>query len=78
MHTAWLATEHNRIHLIEEWPEGPRKEAALASARSALESLQRSLPCDETFRCAICHSRRNRLTFLASPTEPQVIHELAA
>lgn len=55
MYTEWLATEHHRIHLIEEWPEGPIKEASLASARSALDSLLRNAPPDAgPFVCAAC------------------------
>jgi hypothetical protein len=80
MHTAWLAIEHNRIHLIEQWPSGPRKDASLASARSALESLQRSLPPESAaFRCAICATRRNNLTLVDAPVRPQVSRgEMAA
>jgi hypothetical protein len=25
MYEAWLAAEHSRRHLIEQWPDGPRK-----------------------------------------------------
>ena len=39
MQSEWLALEHHRIHLMEQWPDGPRKEAGLNSARSALQSL---------------------------------------
>jgi hypothetical protein len=35
----WMAVERNRIAIMELWPEGPRKEAGLAAARSSLESL---------------------------------------
>ena len=59
MYTDWLAQEHYRMHLIEEWPEGPRKDAGLAAARSALESLKRAAPIDApAFTCHICASRR--------------------
>ena len=67
MHTAWLANEHHRIHLIEQWPDGPRKQAALAAARSALESLENTDPDASTFLCAISATRRNHLTILDSP-----------
>jgi hypothetical protein len=35
----WMAVERNRIEVMELWPDGPGKEAGLASARSTLESL---------------------------------------
>ena len=55
MYTEWLATEHYRLHVIETWPNGPRKETALAAARSALGSLLRTTPINGAeFRCAIC------------------------
>jgi hypothetical protein len=87
MHTAWLASEHSRIHLIEQWPDGPRKTAALVAARSALNSLLRnvsllpSVPGDASaFRCAICGGRRNSPVMLESPARLQLTHssELAA
>ena len=42
MQLEWLATEHYRLHRVEEWPDSPRKEATLAAihdlvARSAIE-----------------------------------------
>ena len=43
MHRGWLSVEHYRMHLMELWPDGPRKEAGLAAARSTLESL--SITC---------------------------------
>ena len=36
MHIEAIAFEHYIVHVIELWPDGPRKEAGLASARSAL------------------------------------------
>jgi hypothetical protein len=60
MHAAWLASEHSRIHVIEQWPEGPRKEAALAAARSTMDSLLRSGRADvSAFHCTVCASGRN-------------------
>jgi hypothetical protein len=84
MYTQWLASEHSRIHLIEQWPDGPRKTAALAAARSALESLlglHRSVPGDASpFRCSICGSRRNSPALMESPARLQLTRssELAA
>jgi hypothetical protein len=58
MHSEWLAVEHYRIHVMERWPDGPCKEAGLAAARSALESLGRALPKGSSFACATCAARR--------------------
>jgi hypothetical protein len=58
MYSEWLASEHHRIHMIELWPDGFRKEAGLAAARSALESLTGVIPKGSSFVCAICASRR--------------------
>jgi hypothetical protein len=53
----WLALEHYRIHLMELWPEGPRKEAGLAAARSAIESIG-AMRARTSFMCATCGGRR--------------------
>jgi hypothetical protein len=53
----WLAVEHYRIHLMELWPDGPRKEAGLAAARSALEGIG-CMGTRTSFTCAICGARR--------------------
>jgi hypothetical protein len=37
----WIATEYHRLHLVEKWPDSPRKEANLAAIRSTLASLSR-------------------------------------
>ena len=51
--------KHYRLHLIEEWPEGIRKDAGLAAARAALTSLERTAPANSSgFECAICSGRR--------------------
>jgi hypothetical protein len=68
MYNNWLATEHYRIHAIELWPDGPRKEAGLAAAQSALESLTRTMPTS-SFACAICASRQ---TLILIPSAPRV------
>lgn len=60
MHTEWLAQEHYRIHRIEEWPDGARKEASLLAARSALLSLQRTAPSHAPgFLCEICAAEQD-------------------
>ena len=73
MYEAWLATEHSRLHLIEQWPDGPRKEAALAAARSAMDGLLRRARSDESgFRCLVCANRRNGSTIIEYPSRVQV------
>jgi hypothetical protein len=49
MHNEWPAVEHYRIHVMELWPDGPRKEAGLAAARSDLGSLVRIMPTGSPF-----------------------------
>jgi len=68
MNFEWIAMEHQRLHLIEEWPEGSYKEAALAAVHSTLEGLLRvhrpglALPV-----CEICLNRLNRATLVEFP-----------
>lgn len=52
----WLAAEHSRIHVMGLWPDGPRKEAGLAAAQSALESVTGTLPEGSSFVCMTCAS----------------------
>jgi hypothetical protein len=62
MHIEPAAFEHYRIHVIELWPDGPRKEAGLGSARSVLDRMVRTMPEGSSFECAICASRRRTVT----------------
>jgi hypothetical protein len=67
------------MHLIEEWPDGPRKDAGLASVRSALESLLRSTEEDPTFTCAICGTTPHKGVIIPFRTQSNAdIEELAA
>jgi len=51
-----LASEHHRLHTVDEWPDGPRKKAALDAILSALESLSRHpASSDLTFACMFCN-----------------------
>ncbi|HUJ50269.1 MAG TPA: hypothetical protein VLW25_08715 [Bryobacteraceae bacterium] len=71
MHFQWFTTEHHRLHIIEEWPDSPHKEAALAAIRSKLASLARNLPSNShLLDCEICLNREEKLgtvRFLVSP-----------
>lgn len=58
MNSQWLKTEHHRLHVVEEWPDGPHKEAALNAIRSKLASLTRYLPPESHGSgCEVCLSR---------------------
>lgn len=55
MLTESLAMEHYRLHVIEHWPDGEKKEAALAGVQSAIEGLLRTQCGDLTqWRCVVC------------------------
>jgi len=73
MHIEAITFEHYRIHVIEQWPDGPKKQAGLASARSVLERMVRTLPEGSSFTCAICASRRHIVTEMPGTS---VIHKL--
>jgi hypothetical protein len=60
MQQEWLAVEHHRIHVMETWPDGARKQAGLAAARATLESLARSAPKEFSFACTICGGMRRK------------------
>ena len=50
-----LAMEHHRLHVIEQWPEGPEKWARLEAVRSAIAALERlEAPGVEYWRCIVC------------------------
>lgn len=67
MYTEWLAVEHYRVHLIEEWPDGAQKEASLAAARAALAALEQSAPLEASaFSCEICSARNQNPLRLAA------------
>lgn len=58
MHFQWFNTEHHRLHVVEEWPDSPHKQAALAAIRSKLASLARDLPSgSHVLDCEVCLSR---------------------
>jgi len=54
----WFGQEHHRLHIVEQWPEGPHKEAVLASIRSKLDSLLAGCPEDQVPQCSFCLSHR--------------------
>ena len=77
MHFQWLRTEHHRLHVIEDWPDSPHKQAALAAIRSKLASLARNLPPELHWQdCEICLNRRSPV--LAFPVATRLDTDPAA
>jgi hypothetical protein len=61
----WLASEHHRLHNIEQWPDSPRKQAVLDAIQSALNSIShRPGALQEGFSCFLCESRKTKLKVL--------------
>lgn len=74
MNFEWFKTEHHRMHVIEEWPESPHKQAALAAIRSKLASLARQLPPGtHVLGCEVCLSGEGRSRFLTFPVAPNAV-----
>ncbi len=76
----WIAMEHHRLHLVQEWPEGPHKEAALAAIDSTLRGLLRTQrPGVILPTCEVCHNRKKASPVVAFPELFQIEHtDLAA
>jgi hypothetical protein len=69
--------EHYRLHTMEQWPDGPLKDAGLAAVRSTLETLARTAPTGmSSFECVECLSNRNRARLIQFRSRGQT--ELAA
>lgn len=61
--TAWLASEHSRLHNVELWPDSPRKQIALSAVQSSLDSLSRQSGTEQgKFICLLCHNKSASLT----------------
>ena len=73
MQLQWFATEHYRLHCVEEWPDSPRKEATLAAIQSTLVSLSRDLQSGSAIQaCEICLSRKQANTVIQFPLRSQI------
>jgi hypothetical protein len=78
MNRQWLAMEHYRMHVIQQWPDGPRKEAALAAARSAIASLQRAVSLTDAEICPVCAGGSHGPMVVEFPARPVRLTERAA
>jgi len=78
----WIKVEHYRLHCVEMWADGPRKQVVLAGIRSVLERLQAVSPSPAgSMQCSVCASRRREAVVLQFPSGSQaapVITPLAA
>jgi hypothetical protein len=71
---AWLASEHHRLHHVEQWPDSPRKRAVIGAIQSSLDSLARNpRTAQENFSCFICEARKTKSKVLEMrPTRESV------
>jgi len=67
MRKEWIAMEHYRMHSVEDWPDGPKKDAALAAIRSSLASLSQISGLSPSCGCMICRSREREAGVLEFP-----------
>jgi hypothetical protein len=72
--TAWLASEHHRLHHVEQWPDSPRKQAVIEAIRSSLDSLSvYPRKSQESFICFVCETRKTKSKVLEMrPTRESV------
>ena len=50
-----LSMEHYRLHVIEQWPDGLTKQAALSAIHSTIDGLLRRDPASGAdWTCIIC------------------------
>lgn len=64
MYSERLAFEQYRIRVMKLWPDGPRKEAGLASARYAIETFVRTTPNGPSLTCVTGAGRRYSVTLI--------------
>ena len=79
MRNEWMAMERYRIRVMELWPDGPRKEAGIASARSSLQALAGGMSGGAPVACVTYTRGRPPVTEM--PAAPRVLRppcELAA
>jgi len=79
MRNEWMAMERYRIQVMELWPDGPRKEAGIASARSSLQALAGGMSGGAPVACVTY--TRSRAPVTEMPVAQQILrppYELAA
>jgi hypothetical protein len=59
----WIAMEHYRLHMAEEWPDSAYKRSTLAAIRSVLGNLSSDQALRVLPSCTVCRTRK-RLTEL--------------
>ena len=75
MNFEWIAMEHHRLHTVEEWADGPHKDAALAAIRSTLHGLMRNhRPGSNPPVCEVCLNRMKASAVLEFPETFQIEH----
>jgi hypothetical protein len=69
MRKQWLAIEHSRLHVIENWPESAKREISLQAVRSAIRSLTGD---DDPWsaECLICGEPKHSGLLLELPKRP--------
>ena len=78
MHQQWVAMEHYRLHMVEEWSDSPYKKATLAGIQSTLASLLREAGvATSQQQCAICMTRKRTSKVLEFPSTAPLAAECA-
>lgn len=69
----FMNVEHYRLHCAEQWPDGPYKEAVIASACSQLEHLEASAIAPfQAPGCMVCAAKNSKKArVLAFPSKPE-------
>lgn len=76
MNFEWIAMEHHRLHLVEEWPDSPHKAAALAAIHSTLQGLLRNQrPGAPVLTCEVCLNRQRSAPVVKFPETFPVVHD---
>jgi hypothetical protein len=66
---AWVASEHHRLHHVEQWPDSPRKQAVIGAIQSTLDSLAHyPRTAQENFICFVCETRKTKAMVLEMPS----------
>jgi hypothetical protein len=72
MRNQWLASEHHRLHIVEDWPEGPYKDATLRAIHSSIEGISGKGGMPAGFpECEVCLSRRRSSSVVRFPVGQQ-------